>query len=72
MRGTPWIGYVRGVDPLDLDEARSTPPGVKLAQALELMEMGIRLKRAALRERHPEEDEAGIDALLDAWLEAKA
>lgn len=33
-----------------------------------LMEAGIALMRQNIRRRHPGESEAGIDALLSAWL----
>jgi len=60
------------VDALEKDDrsrARSTAPAEKLRQALEMMAAGIRLKRAALRHRHPEASESEIDDLLRAWLE---
>lgn len=53
----------------DLERARLTPPAEKLRQALEAMATGIRLKRFALRRRHPNAPEEEIDALLTAWLE---
>jgi hypothetical protein len=54
----------------DVDEMRATPPEEKARQAFDLMRTGIRLKRAALRERHPEASDAEIEAMLQAWLEA--
>ena len=60
------------MDPLrkdDLERARATPPATKLRQALEAMATGIRLKRVALRRRHPDASEAEVDAMLRAWLE---
>jgi len=59
------------VDPLranDLEIARNTPPEVKLAQALDLMETGIRLKRAALRQANPSMTDADLDEALERWL----
>jgi hypothetical protein len=59
------------VDPLrehDLDLARHTPPAAKLTQALDLMQTGIRLKRAALRHRHPAMSERELDEALERWL----
>ena len=37
----------------DLERARSTPPGEKLRQALELMQLGIELQRRRLRAADP-------------------
>jgi hypothetical protein len=54
----------------DIERARSTPPGEKLSQALEMMAAGIRLKRAALRSRHPRSSDEEIDAMLQRWLES--
>jgi hypothetical protein len=53
----------------DLERARQTPPAVKLRQALEAMAAGIRLKRVALRQRHPEASDEDLEAMLRAWLE---
>lgn len=44
--------------------ARELEPAVKLAQALEMMRTGIRLKRSALRRQCPEADAAEIDRRL--------
>jgi hypothetical protein len=52
----------------DLESARELSPAQKLAQALEMMSTGIRIKRAALRRRHPAAPEMEIDRLLTAWL----
>jgi hypothetical protein len=54
----------------DIEVSRRTPPAEKLAQALELMAAGIRLKRAALRTAHPNASEAEIDAAMERWLTA--
>jgi hypothetical protein len=59
------------VDPLTLHDIRlsqQVPPSEKLAQALELMETGIRLKRAALRALHPVATEGEVDQALERWL----
>ena len=58
-------------DPLVEDDLRSnqaTPPATKLAQALEMMEMGIRLKRAALvhTEKHATQEQ--LDEMMNRWL----
>jgi hypothetical protein len=52
----------------DISSARRSSPEEKLHQALELMAVGFRLERAALRLRHPEADEAEIERLFEAWL----
>jgi len=52
----------------DIEAARRTPPGEKLAQALELMEAGIRLKRASLSRTRPQATEREIDEALEHWL----
>lgn len=59
------------MDPLradDIARARATPPEVKLAQGLDMMATGIRLKRAALRHRFPDESEDRIDERMRRWL----
>ena len=56
----------------DIERARATAPGQKLAQALEMMETGIRLKRAALCLQHPEASVEEIERLLRLWLETDA
>jgi Rv0078B-related antitoxin len=52
----------------DIERARATPPAEKLAQALELMRMGIAMKRAKLRADDPEAPDAVIEDRLLAWL----
>jgi hypothetical protein len=49
-----------------LEAART--PGQRLAEALEMMDWGIRMKRRTLVEQHPHASEAAIDAMLTAWL----
>lgn len=59
------------MDPLrqdDLERARRTPLQERARQAFELMRTGIRLRRAALRTRYPEEREDQIEARLRRWL----
>jgi len=59
------------VDPLrklDVEEMRRASPSEKAAQTLDAMRTGIRLKRVALRTRHPTASEAEIDAMFDTWL----
>jgi hypothetical protein len=52
----------------DVEIAGATPPGEKLAQAIELMESGLRQKRANLRRTMPDASEAEIDAAFERWL----
>jgi hypothetical protein len=52
----------------DIERARRTVPAERAKQALALMSTGIRLKRAALRARHPTESEIEIAARLRRWL----
>ena len=68
-----FFSYSSEVDALrqsDLEIARTTPPGVKLRQALEMMRLGLELERRKLRASHPQESEARIDELLLAWMAA--
>lgn len=58
---------VDGLLKSSVELAASKSPGDKLAEALELMDWGIRLKRARLREDHPEAPEDEIHRLLTAW-----
>ena len=52
----------------DRQLAHELTPSAKLAQALDMMRTGIRLKRSALRRQYPEAEEADIDRRLAAWL----
>ena len=52
----------------DRDLARRTAPAQKLAEALDVMRAGIRLKRANIRRQFPDADETKIDRLLTEWL----
>ena len=59
------------MDPLrrdDIERARRTPPSEKARQALELMRVGIELRRAGIRSRYPLATEAEIDQALREWL----
>ncbi len=53
----------------DIEAARSTSLEEKLAQAIELMELGIALKRDQLRARHAAATPAEVEAMLAQWLE---
>ena len=64
-------GIIIRMDPLlasDRELARQATAAEKLAQALEMMTAGIRLKRAALRRQFAEASEAEIADMLTAWL----
>lgn len=52
----------------DIAIAQETTPSEKLAQALELMEAGIRLKRSALQNAHPAASQTEIEERLERWL----
>ena len=59
-------------DPLhddDVATARRTTPEERARQTLDLMRTGYRLKRAALRVRHPRATEGELDALFPRWLD---
>ncbi len=51
-----------------IELARMQTPGERLAQALELMDWGIRLQRERLREKHPQASEEELEHMLHAWL----
>ncbi len=60
------------MDPMlatDRELADRASPAEKLAQALEMMRAGIRLKRSALRHQFPTASEREIENMLMAWLE---
>jgi hypothetical protein len=52
----------------DLDLERELTPAQKLAQALDLMATGLRLKRQALRRTHPDASDEELERLYLAWL----
>jgi hypothetical protein len=52
----------------DIERARSTTPSERLQQAVQTMVDGIRLKRAALRDRFPGASDAEIAERLERWL----
>jgi len=54
----------------DVDRARRTSPGEKVSQALEMMRLGIELKRATFTRLHPGSSAEQIEAMVQAWLEA--
>ena len=64
--------YNEAVVPIRQDDVawvKQTPPAEKLAVALKMMRLGIRLKRSALVASHPGADEAEVDSMLQAWLD---
>jgi hypothetical protein len=54
----------------DIEVSQRTDPSEKLAQALDMMAAGVRIKRAALRAAEPDATENEIDAKLERWLTA--
>lgn len=48
--------------------SRALTPAEKLEQALEMMAVGIELKRAFFRQRFPALSESEIEERLAAWL----
>ena len=65
--------YDESVDPLhrdDIDQARRTAPSERARQALEMMRVGFRLKRSALRARFPDDTEEQIETRFRRWLES--
>jgi hypothetical protein len=52
----------------DIESSRNAPPGEKLAQTVELMTTGIRLKRMALQRALPQADAQEIERALEEWL----
>ena len=52
----------------DIERARRASPAEKARQALEMMRAGIRLKRAGLRARHPDESDEQIEERVSQWL----
>jgi hypothetical protein len=48
---------------------RNTPATETARQAFELMRVGIRLERAALRARNPDASPDRIEGLLQEWLD---
>jgi len=59
---------VDSLDRSDLLLERSLTPKEKLAQALEVMTTGLRLKRQALKREHPEASADELERLYRAWL----
>lgn len=55
----------------DLERARRTAPSEKLVQAVELMSLGIELRRAGIRARNPAATEAEVEEELRRWLEQR-
>jgi len=51
-----------------IERARRKSPAERLREALDAMQTGIDLKRAALQRQHPDEDHGQIEARLREWL----
>jgi hypothetical protein len=67
--------YHRGVDALerdDIERSQTTPPEVKLAQALEMMAAGFRLHRSKLERDHQDANPEEIERMFTDWLRADA
>lgn len=53
----------------DVARSRATPPAVKLAQALAMMEAGFRLQRSKIARENPSAPEEELERLFRAWLQ---
>ena len=53
----------------DLEVARRTSPEERARQLMALIRVGFRVKRSALRTRHPSESEEEIAARFQRWLD---
>jgi hypothetical protein len=56
----------------DLEVARRASPEERGRQLLDVIRAGFRLKRSALRARHPSESEEDIEARFQRWLQGDA
>lgn len=52
----------------DIDFARRATPEQKLAQALQMMAEGLRLKRQQIRREHPSLSDHELEKLYLEWL----
>jgi hypothetical protein len=52
----------------DIARSRATPPEVKLAQALAMMEAGFRLQRSKIAREHPGASGEEVEERFRAWL----
>jgi hypothetical protein len=66
--GYDWSVQRDLLEELDVEESRRLPPGEKLAQALELMAVGLQLKRASLRKAKESASERELDEAMTRWL----
>jgi hypothetical protein len=64
------ICYISRVDLLEADLVieRSLTPAQKLAQALEVMNAGLRLKKQVLRRENPGASDDDLERIYLAWL----
>jgi hypothetical protein len=63
--------YNQAMDPLrrdDIERARKATPEEKAAQALDMADAALWLKRAGLRARYPQESDSQIEQRLRDWL----
>lgn len=52
----------------DIERSRATRPEVKLAQALDMMEAGLRLQRSRLAHEHRGASVEELERLFEQWL----
>lgn len=52
----------------DFEEARATPPGLKLKQALALMQQGLDMKRRKILAADPRASHEEVEARLVSWM----
>ncbi|MDX2055154.1 MAG: hypothetical protein SFV15_22320 [Polyangiaceae bacterium] len=55
----------------DVELDGQTSASLKFIQAVEMMAEGLRLKRALLRQQHPELNEAALEKLFLDWLSSE-
>lgn len=53
----------------DIARSQATPPEVKLAQALAMMEAGFRLQRSKIEREHPSASDEELERRFLAWLQ---
>jgi hypothetical protein len=56
----------------DVEVARRSSPEERARQVFALIRTGFRVKRSALRARHPAESEVAIEARFRRWLDGNA
>ena len=63
-----YSAWVDALERSDVEFARRATPEQKLAQALEMMRVGLQLKKQNLRRANPTADAAELRRLYLAWL----